>query len=318
VSDLLTVDPSGGSVNAALGPSTIGLTVFFQVIPVGSTVPELRQATKAVYSLDPVPPQKLLAIPNTTPQRQAGYVMLRTFAGDSTPNELKAAFAAFRDAGVSDVIIDVRYNGGGLLSIAETLADLLGKDLAGQTMYTVSYNARHAVQAPPASFAALAEAPDGPLRVAFIVTGASASASELVPNALEPYRQNDLALIGSSTYGKPIGQINFKIPDCSLDVFLISFQLENKQGDGSYFDGLPDAAGQFSSPTCAADDDLTHPVGDPNEASTAQALSWLANTTTCTPIPPRTGPVASAGALEIAPSLPPPTYASTPDLPGVW
>ena len=124
-----------------------------------------------------------------------------------------------------------------------------------------------------------------PLRVAFITTGATASASELVPNALEPYLAPpggapNIALVGAKTYGKPVGQRGFTMQACGTVVYLVSLKIVNSEDEGGYYQGLPDAAGAFAGPLCQAPDDLTHDTWESAEASTAAALSWLA-TGTC-------------------------------------
>jgi hypothetical protein len=213
---------------------------------------------------------------------------------------------------VADVVVDLRYNGGGLLSTGEILADLLGGGLAGQTMHQLTNAPSKASLDATAPFEAQPQAVT-PGRIAFVTTGASASASELVPNALEPYRS--VALVGSRSYGKPVGQRLFEIPGCSSLLALVSFQLRNAQGDGDYFDGLPDAAGAFSGPLCQAEDDLLHAPGDPAEASTAAALSWL-ETGTC-PSPPVAFRLQRPAAPDGYPAPPRPSPAQV-HLPGLF
>ncbi|HTN52314.1 MAG TPA: S41 family peptidase, partial [Anaeromyxobacter sp.] len=236
-------------------------------------------------------------------------------------------------AGVSDVIVDLRFDGGGLLDVAEALADLLGGvPYGGQVMYSVAVNPNHSPAEagfPTAvTFGSVSQSLPSLSHVAFLVTGASASASELVPNALEPYlapsipagQTPRLALVGSSTYGKPVGQLGFTVSGCDQAILLIAFQLKNKDGEGSYFDGLPDAAGQFGGTTCQATDDLGHAMGDPAEAMTAQAISWLANgAAACTAIPARTAAVVTTGRAQARPAAErePLGDPATPELPGV-
>jgi hypothetical protein len=114
------------------------------------------------------------------------------------------------------------------------------------------------------------------LRVAFVTTRQSASASELVANSLAPYAQT--VLVGGRTFGKPVGQFAFDIAACDFRLRLVTFKSVNARGDGDYFAGLPyqgfAAAGGQS---CAAVDDLSHLPGDPAEAMTAAALNWISN-----------------------------------------
>ncbi len=118
-----------------------------------------------------------------------------------------------------------------------------------------------------------------------------------MPNVLEAWKHADVALVGAKTYGKPVGQRGFVLQQCDTAVYLISFRLVNAEGDGGYYDGLPDAAGNFSGPLCAAPDDLAQALGDPAEASTAAALQWLA-TGTC-PAPAAAKPSGPTAALKM-------------------
>ncbi len=278
-------------LSAALGPPTAGITRTFQVTPRAGGQPVLRTMTKAIFGLDPVPqPQGQVFDLTGTGGPKVGYVALRTFIAPAEV-PLRDAFTRFQAAGVTDVIVDLRYNGGGLLSTAELLANLLGANLRDSVMFRLQYNARHADRdfvdlfAPePMSLA--------PVRVAFLVTEGSASASELVPNVLEPSRAQDtLALVGQQSYGKPVGQAGFRHSQCDLLVYLVSFRLSNAQGDGDYFGGLP--APGFSGCAIAAQDDLLHDLGDPSELQTAAALDWI-TTGSC--------PTAPLSPLAAAPS----------------
>jgi hypothetical protein len=113
--------------------------------------------------------------------------------------------------------------------------------------------------------------------IAFITTNGTASASELTINSLDPY--TSVAIIGKTTYGKPVGQDGFYMPDCDFVLRLIAFRTVNSVGHTNYFDGLPDydKNPHFQGAFCDAADDLTHERGDTSETSTATAISWLNN-----------------------------------------
>jgi C-terminal processing protease CtpA/Prc len=265
-----------GSLGSAYGPAEVGVTRVFEVRTSAGAI-EQRTVAKRLYSLDPLPSYAIF--PRPAPLAPAGYLSLRTFVSTAEA-PLRQAFAAFQAAGVSDVAVDVRYNGGGLVSLAELLADLLAAGRVAEPMYAQHLNASHAGQGATGHFAAVPEA-IAPTRIAFITTGATASASELVPNVLDPYAS--VALVGDRTYGKPVGQFLFGNPACGTTLALIAFRLVNASGNGDYFDGLPDPPG-FRGPLCQAPDDLGQPQESPLEASTAAALYWLENGT-CPPAP---------------------------------
>lgn len=259
-----------------LGPGEEGVSRVIEVLPVGATTPEQRPVTKRVFSLDPVPevgdvPGQRFRIVERD-GRKVGYLALRTFVRTADA-QLDAAFAAFRDAGVSDVVLDLRYNGGGLVSTAVILSNLLGGGLESGVMYRETNNARQAARDETHFFASRAGS-IAPERIAVVMTGASASASELVANVLEPHR--NVRIVGAKSYGKPVGQRGFRLGGCDTLAYLVSFRHENAQGDGAFYDGLPDDGGGFGAPLCPAADDLEHEQWSEEEASTSAALAWLA------------------------------------------
>lgn len=270
--------PNDGSLSA-LFQSNAGSAKVFSVIPVGTgaSAAQARTATAGTYAIDPVPTHAVLG---TT-----GYVNLRTFI---TPAEapLRAAFADFKAKGARNVVVDLRYNGGGYVKTAQILASLLAAGQAGKTMCEEQFNANHSGSNEALNFSPEANAGTFE-RVAFITTKSSASASELVPNALDPYLP--IAFVGEKTYGKPVGQQVFELTGLDRELFLLSFKIANSAGNADYFDGLPDAKSR--GPLCAAADDLTHPQESAEEASTKAAL-YFAENGTCPP--------ATAGALRAA------------------
>lgn len=294
---------AAGTFGSALGPAAADVTRVFEVRTLAGPT-ELRTVTKRIYLLDPVPAWTVIDR-TAAGLPPAGYVALRTFIGPAEPL-LAEAFAQLALEEVSDVVVDLRYNGGGYISTAQLLADLLGGGLGGNPMYRLENNALQSSQNYEEAFAPLAGSVS-PTRIAFITTGGSASASELVPNVLEPWR--DVALVGAKTYGKPVGQRGFGFEGCETLVYLVSLRLVNAEGDGGYFDGLPDAAGAFSGPLCEAADDLTLAQSHPLEASTAAALQWLA-TGTC-PAPPAAKATAPASAAK--PGATPDAYPEAPE-----
>jgi len=270
---------ASGTLPSLLQSSVEGTTRWFRLARAGA-VSDVS-ATTAAYGLDPVPASAappLLAAGS----RKVGYLALRTFIEPATPL-LRQAMAALKAAGATDLIVDLRYNGGGRLTVAETLANLLSPGRsAADVMYRLQWNDRHPEFSADTHFSRETDAL-APGRVAFIVTGSSASASELVPNALQAWMGADVALVGDRTYGKPVGQIGYGASECGWLMEMVSFQILNARGTGSYFGGLPDA--DWTGASIAAQDDLDHEPGDPAEASTAAALAWIATGEVPAPIP---------------------------------
>jgi carboxyl-terminal processing protease len=303
---LAAEDATPGALSAAFGSSVAGTVRDFRLRRAdGVTVVDV-QATTATYWLDPVPRYLTPTVLTSPGGKQVGYLMLRSFINPAT-DALARTFGAFKAQGITDLVIDLRYDGGGLLSVASDLLDLMGAGRADLVEFTLQYNPQHAAQLHPTYVFGAPPSAVAPTRVAFIVSGGSASASELIPFALAPYLGADVALVGAPTLGKPAGQNPFDSPGCSTVYVILTFQLANSAGPAGYWNGLPDAGWTGSS--CAAADDLTHPTGDPAEASTAAALQWIdGGQAACTPIA-TTPPVARLAAAPAAPAGPEPTLA---------
>ena len=269
---------SGGAqaFSDALGPSDPGVTRTLSIRqPDGTT--STVSVTKEEYALDPISDRYgALVIDNNG--TDVGYINLRTFIVADAGPQLRTAINGFRQQGVDEVILDFRYNGGGLVDVAELLGDLLGADKVGdvfsRTVFRDSLsnnNSTEPFESQPEAIAAT--------KIALIGTSSTASASELTGNAFIPYLGNNLALVGSNTYGKPVGQIARDRATCDDRLRVMAFRTVNADGGGDYYTGL---ASVFPN-TCAADDDFLHQFGTKDEDSTATALSFLRGGT-CTPI----------------------------------
>lgn len=285
---------SGGTtaVSDALGPSTAGTSRVLRVTDASGT--RNVSLTKTDYSLTPVSSRYGAKIINDG-GKQVGYVNLRTFIDTSGP-ALRNAFASFRAAGVTEVVVDVRYNGGGLVSIADLFSNLLGRNRTSNDVISyTTFRPEKSSNNSTARFAAQNES-IAPTKLAFIGTAGTASASELVINSMRPYLGSNLALVGSNTYGKPVGQIALDQAACDDRLRVIAFSTQNSANEGAYYDGLAPLIGQ----TCRAADDIGYPLGDPREASLAAALNFLGGRGTCTRIAEAARTTASAGSRASA------------------
>jgi C-terminal processing protease CtpA/Prc len=197
-----------------------------------------------------------------TPEGPVGYLMFTTFVRPGE-DELRAAFTTFRDAGVTRLVIDLRYNGGGLLATAALLGSLIESSAAGSPLIVETYNNQHPELNRQRLLFEAPEAVDA-TRVVFLTTGRTASASEQVINGLAPYL--DVDVVGTRTLGKPVGADSWD--HCEYTLAPITFHSLNAAGEGDYFQGIE--------PSCIIDDDLLHGLGDPEEAQLAGALQVLA------------------------------------------
>lgn len=293
--DLRTVSAiiaAGGSagVTDALGPTTAGTTRLLRVLTGGVT--RDVTVTKADYSLTPVSSRYGAKVIDDG-GRKVGYVNLRTFISTADP-ALRDAFAQFRAQGVTNVIVDLRYNGGGLLSIAELFGDLLGANRSTSEVFDyVTYRPEKSASNTTRTFSPQPQS-IAPMKVAFIGTTGSASASELVIAGMIPYLHANGALVGTNTYGKPVGQIARDNTACDDRLRVIAFSLQNAARQGAYYDGL---VGTVEA-SCQAPDDLSRPMGDAQEGPTRQALDFLAGRS-CTPIAPPSLSAQSQSALSV-------------------
>ncbi len=269
---------------ASLGPPEVGVTVELGWRDVDGN--EFNAVfTKAVVTIPPVSSATVI----DTSVGQVGYLNFRAFVEPADP-ALNQAFATFRSAGISELVVDLRYNSGGLLSIVEVLANLVGGAVTqGQVLYTLEYNADKSFLNETRLFRDTANALDLQ-RVVFITTPATASASEMAINGLEPFV--DVVLIGDRTFGKPVGQLGFLF--CQRVLRPVSFRTVNAVGNTDFFDGF--------TPDCEAEDDLGAVFGDPAEASLAEAIRYLENGTCSNPQVAAARPAAPSRKPERAPA----------------
>lgn len=289
------------TVRSALAAGSVTLTGynFIDNEPFNVTL------TKTSYKSSPVYADKVFTISN----KKIGYLSLARFSILSNPSSnapsdknLDPVFANFSAQGITDLIVDLRYNGGGYVNTAEYLANLIApSSLAGKKMYTEIYNST--MQAGNAKILSNQPLPDpkGKLQYAdgklvtyadvdysltaesnnanfvkkgslntimnlvFIVSGNTASASELLINVLKPYL--NVKLVGETTYGKPVGFFPIKIEN-RYEIYMSTFETRNSNNEGGYYSGMtPNVEDDF--------DDPTHVFGDEKENYLSLALNLL-------------------------------------------
>ena len=198
--------------------------------------------------------------------------------------QLVEAVNYFKTQGIDDLVLDVRYNGGGYLYIASELAYMIAGPTRTQNKVfeQLSFNAKRVADNndPGAreTFRASSRTTGSPLpdlnlsRVYVIAQSGTCSASESIINGLRGV-DVDVRLIGSGTCGKPYGF--YAKDNCGISYFPIEFKGVNAKGFGDYADGfVPNGAGPTGIAGCSVADDLSHPLGDPSEAMLATALGY--------------------------------------------
>lgn len=275
--------------NNLMGQSIAGVTNTFKFInPDGQEV--TYTSTKAGFTINSVTASKILDLPGG----KTGYLCFETFI-EPSEQELNEAFADFKANNVTDLIIDLRYNTGGYMDIAQQLASLvLTLNDTTKVCYKLTYNSLVGPEWNESYNFVKTASPLGLDRVVFITTRSSASASEVVINSLKPYI--DVKLVGDTTHGKPAGMNIWGFPfpsqsdpepDYTYVFAPITFEYLNASDQGRFYEGLP--------PDVKAADDITHDFGDPEEASLKAAIALINGTKAATAHPVRRTRIWSEG-----------------------
>ncbi|WP_258241191.1 S41 family peptidase [Pseudidiomarina homiensis] len=229
---------ANGSLNSALGPAEEGTSVTFSW-----QKPNGEEQTD-VITKTAVETNTVLAVDRFAQDgKDVGYYVLNSFI-DRTGADLNSAYDTL--VGVDELIIDVRYNGGGLIRYANQAASqAAGDNVIGNPFVSLIYNDKNSDRNNTSLFQLVDGVQQLDLdRVFVLTTGASCSSSELIINGLKPYV--DVVVVGQPTCGKPVGQS--PQPFCDKRSFVINFETVNADGEGRYFDGL--------APQCSAADTL--------------------------------------------------------------
>lgn len=197
--------------------------------------------------------------------KKIGYLVFNSFLGEQKKiaGQFQRVFSQFAAKGVNTVVIDLRYNGGGYVSLQEILANyLVNAQGNGKLMMKSLYNSNNSQHNETTYFKKA-----GSLNlnnIYFIVGSATASASELLINNLKPHL--DVKLVGPGrTHGKPVGF--FPVPVGDWYIFPVSFRTVNSHGEGNYFNGLP-VNGQVA-------DGLDNDWGNTNESCLASVIRHI-------------------------------------------
>ncbi|HSB23279.1 MAG TPA: S41 family peptidase [Burkholderiaceae bacterium] len=259
---------------------------------------------------------QILNINNT----KVGYLLFNDHVLTAEP-DLTNAMTVMQNNAVSDLVLDLRYNGGGYLFIASEVAYMIAGAARtnGQVFESTIFNNKRSGENSSTGFESLACLPDtnfqctsnSPLptlnlsRIYVLVSGSTCSASEAIINSLRGV-DVDVRLIGSTTCGKPYGF--FPQDNCGITYFPIEFQGVNAKGFGDYANGfIPGGTGLTADnvPGCAANDDLDHALGDPAEGQLASALAYRdsvnSGSPACLPLmaSPRVSPLAAGQAAPV-------------------
>ena len=259
-------------LNAGLAPANAGEVHTFKLglLDGGTRTVTL---TSANVTMSPVQNVKTF----DTAKGRVGYFQFNDH-NEPAEAQLIAAVQQLQGIGIQDLVLDMRYNGGGMLGIASELAAMVSsrEATAGKTFERLKFNSKNPFHLTPAQavipFYDRAQGYSAPLyqplpelglkEVTVLAGPDTCSASESVVNGLRGIGVK-VNLIGGTTCGKPYAFV--PEDNCGTTYFAIQFQGVNAQDFGDYGDGFQ--------PDCFVADDFNHALGDPAEALLATALS---------------------------------------------
>ena len=279
-------------LNAGLSPKTVGESHTFSILDAGAVTP--RDVTLVSANITLAPVRNVQVLPMAT--GPVGYMLFNDHIATAEA-ALVSAFTTLQNAQVKDLILDIRYNGGGYLDIASEVAYMIAGQTrtVGQTFELTQFNTKNPTIDPvtgktiaPVGFHATSLGFSGPagqalptlnLSTVYVLTGpGTCSASESIINSLQGINVNVIQ-IGSTTCGKPYGF--YPADNCAVTYFSIQFQGVNAKNFGNYPDGFSPVNTSTNVgatiPGCSVADDFAHALGDPMEGVLASALSYRAN-----------------------------------------
>jgi len=282
---------SVNTLNEGLAPASAGESHVFVFQQPGSNI--LLTVTLQAEEVTETPVPTVTTI--TTGTGPVGYILFNDHIATSE-QELIDAVTQLRSASVTDLVLDIRYNGGGFLDIASELAYMIAGPgpTANQAFDQQTFNAKYTSINPvtgkaltPTPFHSTSQGfssspapgtslPYLGLSRVFVLTGpGTCSASEAIINGLNGVNVQVIQ-IGSTTCGKPYGF--YPQDNCGTTYFSIEFQGDNAMGFGNYPDGFsPQNSASLTSavlPGCSVADDFGHELGDPAEGRLAAALGY--------------------------------------------
>ncbi|MGB3456914.1 MAG: S41 family peptidase [Litorimonas sp.] len=282
------------TINAGLFPTAVGESTVFGIRRPDGTEEEITVESTSI-AIEPVNEVQIL----DAGSRKVGYIHYHTFSPQTGEAQLFDAFTQLSDANVDDLVLDFRYNGGGLLFLAAQIGYMTaGPNSTNQTFYLQEFNAK-SPGVNPVTGASVSPIPfvdetvgfsltagqalpslDLP-RVFVLTTARSCSASEAVMNGLLGIGV-EVVQVGTRTCGKSTGQ--FPVENCGTTFAPLHFRGVNAQGFGDFDGGFAPTemtgdAGPVI-PGCTVDDDFSNPLGDANEAMLSAALTY-AETGSC-------------------------------------
>jgi hypothetical protein len=219
-----------------------------------------RRVVRMAASVHDVVPVRLGRVLNLPDGRRMGLVRFNSMITLAEP-DLQAYFQQFRDQGVSEVVFDLRYNGGGSVAVGGRIASMAaGTKADGQVYALLRNNAQ--LQASNTTYRFGTPVAWSGVKRVYVLSGLrTCSASEQMIVGLRGVGI-EVIQVGSTSCGKPVG---FRPREhCGLTYSLVNFDSVNARGEGGYYNGL--------AATCRVAEDFTKAMEDPTEPLTAAAI----------------------------------------------
>ncbi|NME68971.1 S41 family peptidase [Flammeovirga aprica] len=280
INGLTVSDANSDAINSSLGENLQGVENTFEITipPVTkyvngqkSEVSPARDTTitiaKEELIVKPVLLSEVIELPGG---KKVGHLVFKSFI-ETAEEALANAFAEFKSKGVTELVLDLRYNGGGRVNIASQIAGFVAPSSAGgKELFKYQHNELQSSEHDESREIELMESNLDLQRIFIFSEGGTASSSELVINSLKPYM--DVQLIGENTYGKPVGSYAFVNENNNAYIYsIISLRILNAAGEGNYFNGIP--------VDLQVNDDVMYNWADVNEPMLYQALYKIENGT---------------------------------------
>lgn len=277
-------------VNSAFGGNSLTMTLQKAT---GATYDV--NVTRGNYSFNPVIKDAVLDVGNG---KKIGYFVFNSFTSpENATVYLDRVFDEFKTQNITDLVVDLRYNGGGYVETAEYMANLIvPPSKNGTLMYSTYYNStlasgkaeilknqwrinpgdgkeynygqlNYSVASNATNFTKNGSLNIG--RVFFIVSRITASSSELLINNLRPVL--NVQLVGTTTFGKPVGFFDININRYQL--YVPEFETKNSKGQGGYYAGMTPGSADY--PGFLAADDVSKDFGDPQEGLLGSIISYV-------------------------------------------
>ena len=285
------------TLNAGLWPNQVNEDHSFEVLDPGATERRAITMTSAQIDTDAVPQTRII----DTDSGKVGYLLFTDHIL-TAEQQLVDAVTQMRGANITDLVLDLRYNRGGYLYLANQVSYMIaGAGVSGQTFNSLQFNEKNPGVNPVTGGAVSADAflttttenaaPAGAAlptlalpqpRVFVLTTSSTCSASEAIINGLRGVGV-EVIQFGSTTCGKPYGF--YPQDNCGTTYFTTQFRSVNAAGFGDYPDGFSPVNSTESTvgvtlPGCQAVDDYT-PLGETTEPMLAAALAYRQNGGVC-------------------------------------